>query len=98
MPFNKFMKGSGGNAAPNYVPYTELRTNIPHNNTVPISISGVNRNAMFSAREETRNNKAYINGQTFFAAGVIKTPQGFAPGSQIKVAREAAIKKANKKR
>lgn len=94
----KFMNRGGGNAAPNYVPYTEKRTEIPHDNTVPISISGVNRNSMFSAREETRNNKAYINGQTFFAAGVIKTPQGFAPGSQIAVAREAALKKAKKGR
>lgn len=93
----KFM-GSGGNAAPNYVPYTEQRTQIPHDNTVSISISGVNRNAMFSAREETRNNKAYINGQTFFAAGVVQTPQGFVPGSQVAKAKEAAIQKAKKKR
>lgn len=66
---------STGNAAPNYVPYNEARTPFGLNWQRPAILAGVVKQPIVSI-EQQLNNAPYVNAQTYWAAGVVRTPQG----------------------
>lgn len=72
------LSDSGGNSAPNYVPYTDMRVPFALNAVTPARMSNVVKTPMIS-REQQQNFAPYINGQTYWAnQQIVRNAQGQA--------------------
>jgi hypothetical protein len=89
----KFMN-TGGNAAPSGVNYSEARlNNWAHNWQAVADYAQVNKKFMHDRRIDNKNLAPLINGQTFWAANVVSTPNGVVPRSVAKKQEQAKRKK-----